>query len=130
RWHFSALTNNCGGLAINNDGAIPLPCLILSDGVLYGATESGGAAGDGTLFSLNIAPQIQINDGSFSIRTNGLGFNVAGYSNQIVVVEACTDLATSSWSPLETNTIETGPIDFLDFNWTNYPRPFYRIRTH
>jgi len=127
--HFSATTNNGSGAYRNSDGATPLPGLILSGGTLYGATESGGTAGSGTLFGLNIAPQIQVHDDSFGIRTSGFGFNVTGYSNQIVVVEACADLAAPSWLPMQTNTIGDGPTYFVAPDWTNHPRRFYRVRT-
>lgn len=127
--HFSATTNNGSGLYRNSDGASPLPSFILTGGTLYGTTEQGGSGGSGTLFSLNIAPQIQVGDASFGLRTNGFGFNVTGYSNQIVTMESSTGLATPSWLPLQTNTIEDGPVYFLDTVWTNYPSRFYRIRT-
>jgi len=125
--HFSAPTN-IGGVYRNTDGASPLPSLMLSGGTLYGTTQDGGNAGAGTLFSLNIAPWIQVNDGSFGFRTNGFGFNVAGYSNQVVVVESCTGLATP-WLPLQTNTLGEGPVYFVDPDWTNHPCRFYRIGT-
>lgn len=42
-----------GALAANSDGAAPQAELILSNGVLYGTTEYGGAGGSGTVFRLN-----------------------------------------------------------------------------
>jgi uncharacterized repeat protein (TIGR03803 family) len=126
--HFSAATSNGGGGFINSDGVDPLPSLILSGGVLYGTTESGGLAGGGTLYRLGIAPRIQVDDGSFGIRPNGFGFNVAGYSNQTVIVEASTDIATSNWLPLQPITLDAGPFYFTDPYWTNYPGRFYRLR--
>jgi uncharacterized repeat protein (TIGR03803 family) len=124
--HFSALTG--GGPYVNSDGAAPLPSLILSGGALYGTTESGGGAGQGTLFSLTIAPRIQVNDGSFGVRNNCFGFNVTGYSNQVVVAETCTNLANPLWLALQTNTLGAGPWYFSDPAWANYPRRCYRIR--
>jgi uncharacterized repeat protein (TIGR03803 family) len=38
---------------INGDGADPYAQLILSNGVLYGTTETGGLYGDGTVFAIN-----------------------------------------------------------------------------
>ncbi len=126
--HFSLTTNNLGGYFINPDGADPFPSLVLSDGTLYGTTQQGGLTGGGTLFSLNIAPQILIRDGNFGIRSNGFCFNVAGYSNQAVVVEACTHPATGSWLPLQTNIVTDGPVSFVDYSWTQHPQRFYRVR--
>jgi uncharacterized repeat protein (TIGR03803 family) len=43
------------------DGAEPYTgSLILSDSTLYGAAEGGGSAGDGTVFSLSLQPQLTI----------------------------------------------------------------------
>jgi uncharacterized repeat protein (TIGR03803 family) len=122
--HFSAVDNN----GRNSDGADSFPSLILSGGALYGTTRYGGSAGEGTLFSLSLAPQIQVNDGSFGIRNNCFGFNVAGYSNQVIVVEACTGLAASVWSSLQTNTIGAGPSYFCDPAWTSCASRYYRVR--
>jgi uncharacterized repeat protein (TIGR03803 family) len=45
---FSAETSNT-----NSDGAKPRDALVEGDGVLYGVTEGGGDAGDGTIFKIN-----------------------------------------------------------------------------
>jgi hypothetical protein len=63
------------------------------------------------------------------VRTNRFGFNVAGISNLVVVVEACTNLANPVWCPLQTNTLTGAPFYFIDPHWTNYPRRFYRLRS-
>jgi hypothetical protein len=78
-------------------------------------------------------PQAQRNV-SFGVRTNRFGFNIIGSSNLVIVVEACTDLANSSWSPVGTNTLNTfigtnGSSYFSDPDWTNYPGRFYRLRS-
>lgn len=122
--HFSAVDGN----GRNADGADPFPSLILSSGALYGTTHYGGAAGQGTLFSLSIAPQIQVNDGSFGIRTNAFGFNVTGYSNRVVVVEACTNLADPIWVALQSNRLGSEPWYFSDPAWTDHPNRCYRVR--
>ena len=125
--HFSDAVSNGAGQFINSDGADPGP-IMLSGDTLYGIAKSGGSAGAGTLFALNIAPRIQLDDNSSRMRTNGFGFSVAGYSNQTVTVECCTGLPAASWLPLETNTIGAGPVHVLDLGWTNYPQRVYRAR--
>ena len=65
---------------------------------------------------------------------NQFGFNVSGFSGQVVVVEACTDLANPVWTPVSTNTLNTcigtnGTSCFSDSCWTNYPGRFYRLRS-
>src|SRR5262249_15486434 len=104
----------------NVDGALPLPSLILNQGILYGTTQYGGSAGGGTLFSISIAPRMaRINS------PNGFAFNVTGYPNEQVVIEASGDLHSGSWVPLQTNSV---PLSFVDVNSRNYNRRFYRAR--
>ena len=62
-------------------------------------------------------------------RINQLGFNIARASGQVVVVEACTDLAQPVWAPLQTNTLSRDTFYFSDPQWTNSPARFYRVRS-
>jgi hypothetical protein len=71
--------------------------------------------------------QMQIRSGSPGVRTNQFGFNITGTSNIVVVVEANTNLANPTWSPLRTNTLTGGSTYFSDPQWTNYPSRFYRL---
>lgn len=122
--HFPDIDNN----GRNVDGGSPFPSLSLCGDALYGTTQNGGSAGQGTLFSLNLAPRIQVTNESPAIGTNGFGFSITGYSNQLVVVEACTNLAAPSWLPLQTNIIGTDINFFIDPAWTNFPQRYYRLR--
>ncbi len=72
-------------------------------------------------------PQPQTSDGSFGVKNNRFGFNIAGTSNLVVVVEACTDLANPAWQPVQTCILTNGLAYFSDPQWTNYARRFYRI---
>jgi len=77
-------------------------------------------------------PQAQTADGSFGIGTNGFGFNIAGSSNLVIVVEAATNLANPLWSPVSTNSLNTvvgtnGVSYFSDPQWANYSSRFYRF---
>ena len=79
-------------------------------------------------------PLAQTSDTMFGVRTNRFGFNITGNSNLVIVVEACTNLAKSVWSPVSTNTLNTfvgtnGTSYFSDPQWTNYPGRFYRLRS-
>jgi hypothetical protein len=65
---------------------------------------------------------------SFGAQSNGFGFIISWATNVPVVVEACGNLATPIWSPLETNTLSNGSSYFSDPQWTNYPTCFYRLR--
>jgi hypothetical protein len=79
-------------------------------------------------------PQAQTGDSDFGVRTNQFGFNITGSSNLVIVVEACTNLVNSVWTPLSTNTLNTvvgtnGTSYFSDSNWTNSTARFYRFRS-
>lgn len=68
-------------------------------------------------------------DANFGVVENRFGFNIAGTADIPLAVEACTNLATRSWVPLQTCTLTNGLIHFSDSEWTNYPGRFYRIRS-
>jgi len=74
-------------------------------------------------------PQMQPNDGSFGVRMNGFGFNIAGTLNIPLVIEASTNGAAGSWVSLNSYLLVNGLIYFSDPQWTNYPNRFYRIRS-
>jgi hypothetical protein len=74
-------------------------------------------------------PQVQTSDASFGVGTNQFGFTITGTSNLVIVVEACTNLANPSWSPVGTNTLTGGSSYFSDAQWTNHPGRFYRLRS-
>ncbi len=74
----------------------------------------------------NLPPQISL--ASVGMQMNQFGFNLTGFSSQVVVVEACTDLANPVWLPVGTNTLTGGSAAFSDPQWTNYPGRFYRLR--
>jgi BspA type Leucine rich repeat region (6 copies) len=59
----------------------------------------------------------------------GFGFNITGTAGIPVVVEACANLANTSWVPLQSLTLTNGAFYFSDPGWTNYPARFYRIRS-
>jgi len=72
-------------------------------------------------------PLIQTGDGSFGVRSNQFGFNINWASGQVIVVEACTNLASPVWSPLATNTIRDGSFYFSEPLQTNNVGRYYRI---
>jgi hypothetical protein len=63
------------------------------------------------------------------VQTNQFGFIISWATNITVVVEACTNLANPTWSPVGTNTLTDGSSYFSDSKWTNCPARFYRLRS-
>jgi hypothetical protein len=79
-----------------------------------------------TLWSL---PFPLILNGSLGVHTNGFGFTVSWATNLSVVVEVSPDLTNPKWSPVATNALNKGVVNFNDSDWTNYPSRFYRVRS-
>ena len=55
---------------------------------------------------------IQVGDGSFGFSGGHFGFNITGPQGQTVVIESSTNLQT--WTPLQTNIFNAGPLYFSD----------------
>jgi hypothetical protein len=93
-------------------------------------TTGWGAIFDGwpALPTLLWNADVQTGDGSFGLSANQFGFNIFGTTNIVVVVEANTTPATTTWSPIDTITLTNGFVHFTDPQWTNYPARFYRLR--
>jgi len=72
-------------------------------------------------------PFIQTADGSFGLSNNQFGFNITGTTNIPIVVEACTNLASPVWIPLQTLNLTNGLFYFSEPFQTNSPVRFYRI---
>ncbi len=66
---------------------------------------------------------------SLGVRASRVGFMITGTTNIPIVVEACTNLTSASWTALQTCILTNGSIYFSDAAWTNYPARFYRIRS-
>jgi hypothetical protein len=66
---------------------------------------------------------------SIGVRSNEFGFTVSWATNASVVVEASPDLNNPNWSPVITNALNNGVVNFTDPKWANYPSRFYRIRS-
>jgi hypothetical protein len=63
---------------------------------------------------------------NFGVVSNQAGFRITGKSNQVVIVEASSDLA--NWSPLVTNTLNGHPFSFSDPTPATLPQRFYRAQ--
>ena len=72
-------------------------------------------------------PVILNSSSSLGVQSNGFGFTVSWATNTFVVVKAATNLANPAWTPLHTNTLNSGSFYFSDSEWTNYPTRFYRV---
>ncbi len=66
---------------------------------------------------------------TFSVTGAQFGFNLAGPTNAVIVVEACTNLVNPVWLQVSTNTLTGGTSSFSDSQSSNYPGRFYRFRS-
>src|SRR5258708_1848381 len=88
-----------------------------------GAANAPG--GDGTdIGAFEVQQPCPPSLGNEGVVSSQFGFDIAGGSNQVVVVEASTDLV--NWTALATNTLGASPLHFSDPGWTNFPKRFYR----
>ena len=68
-----------------------------------------------------------MNDGSMGIQAGKFGFNISWASGMVAVVEANTDLTTTNWIPVATNTLNGRASYFSDQDWDNQENQFYRV---
>ena len=90
----------------------------------YGASGWGPTLGGLPTMMLG-APAPHVGTASAGVKPGGFGFTLGGVVNQTIVVEASTNLAT--WQPIWTNTLSAVSADFVDPEWLNHPRRFYRV---
>lgn len=83
---------------------------------------AGGARFNGPL------PSIATGDGNFGVRNQQFGFNVSG-TNATLVVEACTNITSGAWFPVQTLTLTNGSAYFNELLPANSPSRFYRVRS-
>jgi uncharacterized repeat protein (TIGR03803 family) len=119
---FTVLTTFPG----SSDGASPYAGLTMSDSTLYGTTAYGGNTGNGTVFALTLPLPFAIvtTNRSFGFTNQQFQFALTGPTGSNVVVLASTNLQT--WTPLITNLLNSGNMNFTDTLATNYLRRFYR----
>jgi hypothetical protein len=123
--YFTGNAPSLGASAFANSGYVTVYYLPGTTG--WGPTYGG-------LLAVLWNPQAQTGDGKFGVQTNQFGFNIAGSSNLVMVVEASTNLFNPVWTALSTNTLNTfigtnGTSYFSDPQWTNYPGRYYRLRS-
>jgi hypothetical protein len=95
--------------------------------VYYLPWKSGWASTFGGLTTAAWNPPVEPALPAF--QTNGFGFALVGFTSQVVIVEASTNLSGGSWVPVGTNTMTAGANFFHDDQSTNYPKRFYRLHT-
>jgi hypothetical protein len=131
----SAVFDNCSSLtSIYFEGNAPVPGANMFSGVdtlsarvyYYAGTTGWSATYDGlTTVALIAGPEIS----NVAVQENIFGFTGNGTNNQVIVVQACTNLANPIWVSLQTNTLSGTSFNFTDGQGTKFPRRFYRLRS-
>jgi hypothetical protein len=123
---------DCSSLQkISFQGDAPTPGFDMFGGTSAAATvyylpdTTGWSTTYGSLPAIMANAPPQITD--IGVKNNEFGFTCTGASNQVIVVQACTNLVNANWQPLQTNTLTGTSFDFTDSKWKNYPSRFYRI---
>ncbi len=98
---------------------------------LSGANGWGPTLGVHPAFPTGVWLPLQLltDDGNLGIQNNRFSFTVIGSTNDVVVVEACTNLANPVWSYVNVLTLSGGAALFSDPRWTNSPARLYRVRS-
>ena len=91
----------------------------------YCGTTGWGTGYGGKPTVMLCAPQMA--PGSAGMKPGGFGFTLTRLTNQTIVVEASTNLV--NWQPIWTNPPPGASADFVDPEWVNHPRRFYRARS-
>jgi hypothetical protein len=73
-------------------------------------------------------PLIQASGSNFGISNNQFGFDITGTNNFTVVVEACANLASPIWTPLQNVTLTNGSFYFSEPLQTNTSARFYSLQ--
>ena len=109
------------GMSVFTNVNVAATAYYLSGMTGWGATYGGLPA----VMLVSAPPAISINN--VSVQNNAFGFTVTGPSNQVIVVDANTNLAGTNWQAIQTNTLTAAPFHFNDLQWTNHPKRFYRL---
>jgi hypothetical protein len=92
----------------------------------YYCGTTGWGTGYGGMPTVILCPP-QIAPGSAGVKPGGFGFTLTRLTNQTIVVEASTNLA--NWQPIWTNPPPGTSTNFVDPEWLQQPRRFYRARS-
>jgi hypothetical protein len=97
---------------------------------VYYLTNTTGWAGFSSNTGLGTVlwnAQIQAGGTGFGLKSNQFGFNITGTANIPVVVEACTNLASPVWIPLQALTLTNGSVHFSEPAQANGSGRYYRL---
>jgi trimeric autotransporter adhesin len=105
---------------------LPSTGYLRARGVTSGGQYNGSSGLVEQLAEFVFTPQISNN--STGVKPGGFGFTIIGVTNQTIVIEASTNLV--NWQAIWTNTLSAISTNFVDPQWVNYPRGFYRLRSN
>lgn len=116
-----------GGWQLTGLGELPNGTLRARGAVAGGQYNGSGWWTESSLVIQQAVPfQILAQAPSFGVQNGHFGFEVSGEPGWVVVVESSPDFQT--WTPLQTNTLGTGPLYFSDPTPVQAPPRFYRGR--
>jgi hypothetical protein len=92
-----------------------------------------GSTGWGASYGIPSLPTVmlclpQVTPGSAGVKPGGFGFTLTFLTNQTIVVEASTNLV--NWQSIWTNFPPGTSTNFVDSEWLQQPRRFYRARSN
>lgn len=109
-------TNTDGGL-----NYVATAGLTLSGGIFYSTAPIGGAYGSGTVFKLDLTPQL----GAIVVSNSIAQVAITNFFGQSVDIQVATNLS-GTWEVLTNMVLTNGIGQFRDLSATNFPQRFYR----
>ncbi len=109
-------TNNEGGL-----NYVATAGLTLSGATFYSTAPIGGAYGSGTVFKLDLTPQL----GEVVVSNSVSRVAITNFFGQSVDIQVATNLS-GTWEVLTNLVLTNGVGQFSDSSATNFPQRFYR----
>jgi uncharacterized repeat protein (TIGR03803 family) len=106
----------------NSDGSNPYGNLALHGGVLYGTANIGGLGGNGTVFSLNILPRVNMQPSGANMLLSWLS------AGPDFTVQQNLDMATTNWLVSNVSVSDNGTNSSALVNPTN-ASAFFRLTT-
>lgn len=77
----------------------------------------------------NPAPPQRLSISAYGKEAAGFRVEVSGAAGLAVVVEACSDLSASEWTPVSSVTLTDEPLAVIDSDSTPHAARFYRVRS-
>jgi len=96
--------------------------LVLNSGKVFGATSSGGGDGSGTIYTIDLSPELCV----VLFSDGGPQVSVKSFLGQALQIQTAANL-TGTWEILTNLVLTNNGGQFSDISATNLSQRFYRV---